>query len=137
MPQKGLPCGGLGAQADRKLYKAAMQEALLAQKNLTIVESGAEDIIVKEDQGVSAVVLASGEVLSTRCVVLTTGTFLRGIIHRGETQIPAGRVGEAPSVGLALTLEKLGLPFGSPENRNTGSARRADYQLEHFGRTKG
>lgn len=120
---KGPAVRGPRAQADRKLYREAMSALLCNYENLTIVEGTAEDLIVDEKQGVRGVVAQDGRRLSAHCVVLTTGTFLRGIIHRGETQTPAGRVGEAPSVGLALTLEKLGLPLS---RLKTGTPARLD-----------
>lgn len=120
---KGPAVRGPRAQADRKLYREAMYALLSNYENLTIVEGSAEDLEIKPDQGVTAVLTQDGRRLSTRTVVLTTGTFLRGLIHRGETQTPAGRVGEEPSVGLALTLEKLGLPLS---RLKTGTPARLD-----------
>lgn len=120
---KGPAVRGPRAQADRKLYREGMFALLSNYENLTIVEGAAHDLEIKENQGVTAVISQDGRRLSTRCVVLTTGTFLRGIIHRGETQTPAGRVGEEPSVGLALTLEKLGLPLA---RLKTGTPARLD-----------
>ena len=108
---KGPAVRGPRAQADRKLYRETMQETLDNYENLTIVEGSVEDLIINENNELSGIVLANGDRLSARAVVLTTGTFLRGIIHQGETRTPAGRVGEAPSIGLAVTLEKLGLPL--------------------------
>ncbi len=120
---KGPAVRGPRAQADRKLYREAMQALLSNYENLTILEGSAEDLIVDEKQGVKGVLTQDGRSLTCACVVLTTGTFLRGIIHRGETQTPAGRVGEAPSIGLALTLEKLGLPLA---RLKTGTPARLD-----------
>lgn len=120
---KGAAVQGPRAQADRKLYRLAMQDILSHTPHLTIVSQGAESLIIDENQCVSGVVLADGTSLSAGAVVLTTGTFLRGIIHQGETQVPAGRVGEAPSVGLALSLEKLKLPLG---RLKTGTPARLD-----------
>lgn len=108
---KGPAVRGPRAQADRKLYKAAMQDILHDYPNLTILEGGAEDLIINDNRCVG-VVTGAGDELSAKAVVLTTGTFLRGIIHRGKEQISAGRVGEKPSIGLAETLEKLQLPLG-------------------------
>lgn len=119
---KGPAVRGPRAQADRKLYREAMQALLSDYENLTLVEGAAEDLEIDPD-GVSAVLTQDGRRLQTRCVVLTTGTFLRGLIHRGETQIPAGRVGEAPSIGLAVTLERLGLPLA---RLKTGTPARLD-----------
>ncbi len=119
---KGHAVRGPRAQADRKLYRQAMQDILFSYPNLTIVEGSAEDL-AQDENGISGLTMQDGTSLTARAVVLTTGTFLRGIIHRGETQTPAGRVGEAPSVGMALTLEKLGLPLG---RLKTGTPARID-----------
>ena len=119
---KGPAVRGPRAQADRKLYREAMQRILNDYENLSIVEGSAEDIII-ENGIIQSVTLQDGTILKTKSVVITSGTFLRGIIHRGETQTPAGRVGEGPSVGLALTLEKLGLPLG---RLKTGTPARLD-----------
>ena len=109
--RKGPAVRGPRAQMDRKLYKRAMQAALETQDNLAIVEAEADEILFAGDH-VTGLRLGSGEVISAPTVVLTTGTFLRGIIHRGEVSIPAGRVGEAPVIGLARCLDTLNLPLG-------------------------
>jgi tRNA uridine 5-carboxymethylaminomethyl modification enzyme len=120
--RKGPAVRGPRAQADRKLYAAAMQAAIRETANLTVVEGEADDIRV-ENGRVCAVVLADGRVLETGAVVLTTGTFLRGLIHIGEQQIPAGRVGEAPAMSLSATLERFGLALG---RLKTGTPARLD-----------
>lgn len=120
---KGPAVRGPRAQADRKLYRQAMQALFLNYENLIVVEGSADDLILDADGGIAGVRTMAGDVLSCKCAVLTTGTFLRGLIHRGETQMPAGRVGEAPSIGLALTLEKLGLPLA---RLKTGTPARLD-----------
>jgi tRNA uridine 5-carboxymethylaminomethyl modification enzyme len=120
---KGAAVRGPRAQADRKLYRLAMQDLLNNYENLTIIEAAVEDLLIDPVVGVEGVITQSGEQIKSRCVVLTTGTFLRGLIHRGETQIPAGRVGEAPSIGLAETLEKLKLPLS---RLKTGTPARLD-----------
>ena len=120
---KGPAVRGPRAQADRKLYKQAMQAILAEQENLTIVAGGAEDLIIGDDGRVSGVVTGSGETIGTGAVVLTTGTFLRGLIHIGEETIPAGRVGEAPSIGLSDTLARVGFPLG---RLKTGTPPRLD-----------
>src|SRR5215469_3157774 len=102
--RKGPAVRGPRAQADRALYAAAMQRAVQATPNLTVIEAEADDLIVASDRA-SGLKLADGRAVGAGAVVLTTGTFLRGLIHIGEQQISAGRVGEAPAVGLALTLE--------------------------------
>ena len=108
---KGPAVRGPRAQADRKLYKRAMAEALAATANLTVLEGSAEDLVVEQGR-VSGVILGSGETISTGAAVLTTGTFLSGLIHIGETKIPAGRMGDAPSLGLSKTLAWLDFPLG-------------------------
>ncbi len=108
---KGPAVRGPRAQADRKLYKRAMAEALAATPGLTVMEGSAEDLVVNEGR-VAGVVLGSGEILGAGAVVLTTGTFLSGMIHIGETRFPAGRMGDAPSLGLSKTLARLDFPLG-------------------------
>jgi tRNA uridine 5-carboxymethylaminomethyl modification enzyme len=109
--RKGPAVRGPRAQADRKLYRQAMQAAILAQPNLEVIEGEVDDLIV-EDGRVAGVVLLDGRRISAKAVVLTTGTFLRGLIHRGEETVPAGRVGEMPVLGLSTRLEALGLQLG-------------------------
>src|SRR5687767_6526675 len=97
---KGPAVQGPRAQADRKLYRAAMRAAVKAQAGLDVVADAVKDVIV-EDGRVGGVVTAGGERLTAGAVVLTTGTFLKGLIHIGKTRIPAGRVGDAPAIGLS------------------------------------
>lgn len=120
---KGHAVRGPRTQADRKLYREAIQDILSQYQTLSLIEGEADDVIMDSDQTISGLKLADGRILYSPTVVITTGTFLRGIIHRGETQTPAGRIDEAPSVGLALTLEKLGLPLG---RLKTGTPARID-----------
>lgn len=120
---KGHAVRGPRTQADRKLYREAVQEILFNYPNLTLIEGEAHDLGMNDDNSVAGLVLSDGRHFSAPCVVITTGTFLRGVIHQGETQYPAGRVGEGPSVGLALTLEKLGVPLG---RLKTGTPARID-----------
>ena len=125
--RKGPAVRGPRAQADRALYRAAMQSVLVRIDNLTIKVASAEDLILK-DGIVVGVKTAHGEEIGAGAVVLTTGTFLNGLIHMGETQIPAGRmrVGdgvEAPSIGLSRTLYGLGLKMG---RLKTGTPPRLD-----------
>ena len=108
---KGPAVRGPRAQADRKLYRKAMAEALAATDRLTILEGSAEDLVVRDGR-VTGVVLGNGEALAAGAVVLTTGTFLSGMIHIGETRFPAGRMGDAPSLGLSKTLARLAFPLG-------------------------
>lgn len=109
---KGAAVRGPRAQADRKLYCKAMQEALLEQENLTIKESPAEDLLVDDQGRVSAIVTAEGETIKAGAVILTTGTFLQGLITRGEYTKPAGRIGDPPSVGLSAALKRIGFDLG-------------------------
>jgi tRNA uridine 5-carboxymethylaminomethyl modification enzyme len=120
--RKGPAVRGPRAQADRKLYAAAMQAAIRETASLTVIEGEAHDLIVSEGR-IHGVTLVDGRTLAAGAVVLTTGTFLRGLIHIGEQQIPAGRVGEAPAVGLSLTLERLGFALG---RLKTGTPPRLD-----------
>jgi tRNA uridine 5-carboxymethylaminomethyl modification enzyme len=120
--RKGPAVRGPRAQADRKLYAAAMQEGLRQTPNLTIVEGEVDDLILVEGK-VAGARLGDGRAFATAAVVLTTGTFLRGLIHVGERQTPAGRVGEAPSLGLSATLEGAGFTLG---RLKTGTPPRLD-----------
>jgi len=109
--RKGPAVRGPRAQADRKLYRNAMQAAIEAQPNLIVIEGGVNDLIVK-DGAVAGVLTEDGRRFATRRVVLTTGTFLRGMIHIGTKRVPAGRVGEAPALGLSDRLYALGFQLG-------------------------
>jgi tRNA uridine 5-carboxymethylaminomethyl modification enzyme len=120
---KGPAVRGPRAQADRKLYRDNMQAILLNYPNLTLHGDGAEEILTDANGNVSGVVTTAGTVFSCGALVITTGTFLRGIVHRGKEQHAAGRIGEKPSVGLALSLEKLKLPMG---RLKTGTPARLD-----------
>ena len=120
---KGPAVRGPRAQADRKLYRTAMQALLAAQPNLEIRAGAAEDVALDPSGRIAAVVTATGERLDCGAVVLTTGTFLRGLIHIGEEKIPAGRVGEAPALGLSQTLARLGFALG---RLKTGTPPRLD-----------
>lgn len=121
---KGPAVRGPRAQSDRRLYREAMQAELMAQENLTIHEAGAEDLILSTSgDTVVGVITDRGEHVKAGRVVLTTGTFLRGLIHLGEQNWPAGRIGEGPSVGLALTLERAGFALG---RLKTGTPPRLD-----------
>lgn len=119
---KGPAVRGPRSQADRKLYRTGMQALLCEYPNLTLLEGGAEDLLIQNGM-VTGVCTQNGQSLTAKAVVITTGTFLRGLIHRGEEKIPAGRVGEAPATGLALTLEKYGFPLG---RLKTGTPARID-----------
>jgi tRNA uridine 5-carboxymethylaminomethyl modification enzyme len=119
--RKGPAVRGPRAQADRKLYAAAMQAAIRDTANLTVIEGEVDDLLI-EDR-VRGVQLVDGRSFDAGAVVLTTGTFLRGLIHIGERQIPAGRVGEAPALGLSQTLERAGFALG---RLKTGTPPRLD-----------
>lgn len=131
--RKGPAVRGPRAQADRKLYRNAMQAAIEAQKGLTVIEGGVNDLIV-EGGVVAGVITEDGRRFKTARVVLTTGTFLRGMIHLGTTRIPAGRVGEAPALGLSDRLYALGFQLG---RLKTGTpARLAGDSIEWSGLTE-
>lgn len=119
---KGPAVRGPRTQADRKLYRQAVQDLLAEQTGLTLIEDGVEDLIV-ENGRVAGVVGASGRSWRAGAVVVTTGTFLKGLIHIGDKRIPAGRVGEAPAVGLSDRLYGLGLRMG---RLKTGTPARLD-----------
>ncbi|MFG1360762.1 tRNA uridine-5-carboxymethylaminomethyl(34) synthesis enzyme MnmG [Xanthobacter pseudotagetidis] len=120
--RKGPAVRGPRAQADRALYARAMQAALEAQPGLFIVEGEAADMEVKDGR-LAAVILADGRRLACGAAVLTTGTFLNGLIHMGEVSFPAGRMGEKPSLGLSPALARLGLCLG---RLKTGTPPRLD-----------
>ncbi len=131
---KGAAVQGPRAQADRRLYKQAIQELLAVQPGLSIEADAAEDLVLEESQDgqqrIAGVKTASGRVIRAGAVVLTTGTFLRGLIHIGETRIPAGRIGDASSVGLAYTLKRLGFRLG---RLKTGTPPRLDRRTIGWG----
>ena len=127
---KGPAVRGPRAQADRKLYRRAVQDLLAAQDGLEIRAGAVEDLRFDAAGAVSGVVLATGEVLAAGRVVLTSGTFLGGLIHLGERKIPAGRVGEAPSLGLSKTLARAGFALG---RLKTGTPPRLDGRTIDWG----
>lgn len=120
---KGPAVWGPRAQADRKLYKQAMQQLLALQANLTVIEQSVEDIKVSDSHEVTAVILANGREITANSIVITTGTFLAGMIHLGTEKHPAGRWGENASYGLAHTLKRLNLALGRLQ---TGTPPRLD-----------
>jgi tRNA uridine 5-carboxymethylaminomethyl modification enzyme len=127
---KGPAVQGPRAQADRKLYREAMQAAIGGTPNLQVIEAAVEDLSVERimvngalTDMVNGVLTADGDLLRAGAVVLTTGTFLRGLIHIGETKIPAGRINEAPALGLSDRLYGLGLRMG---RLKTGTPPRLD-----------
>ncbi|HSO42780.1 MAG TPA: FAD-dependent oxidoreductase, partial [Rhodospirillales bacterium] len=109
---KGPAVRGPRAQADRKLYRQAMQELLQAQEKLTLRAATVEDLAFDQSDRVSGIVTGDGELVRAGAVVITTGTFLRGVIHIGQRQIHAGRIGEKPALGLSETFRRLGLHLG-------------------------
>jgi tRNA uridine 5-carboxymethylaminomethyl modification enzyme len=119
--RKGPAVRGPRAQADRKLYAAAMRAAIESMANLRVVAGEVDDLLVAGH--VTGVRLTDGREFGAGAVVLTTGTFLRGLIHIGERQIPAGRSGEAPALGLSRTLERAGFALG---RLKTGTPPRLD-----------
>ena len=119
---KGPAVRGPRAQIDRTRYRTAMQAALLNHTNLDVRADAVEDLII-EDGVVAGVIGASGIEYAARRVVLTTGTFLKGVICRGEARIAAGRIDEAPAIGLADRLYGLGLRMG---RLKTGTPARLD-----------
>lgn len=127
---KGPAVWGPRSQIDRKLYREAMQAELADYPNLTLIEDGAEDLIV-EDGVLRGVTGLTGERYLSGNVVITTGTFLKGVIHIGAKRIPAGRVGEAPAIGLSDRLYDLGLPMG---RLKTGTPARLDGRTIHWDR---
>ncbi len=108
---KGPAVHGPRTQADRKLYKQAIQNLLKTQENLKIISGTVEDLIISQNK-VTGVILDNGEKIYGITVILTTGTFLGGMIHIGNKSIPAGRIGEKASYGLSKTLAKYQFPLG-------------------------
>lgn len=120
--RKGPAVRGPRAQADRKLYAAAMQAAILETEGLSVIEGEADELITADGR-VTGLRLADGRELRAGAVVVTTGTFLRGLIHLGEKNWPAGRVGEAPAMGLSGSFERAGFTLG---RLKTGTPPRLD-----------
>lgn len=120
--RKGPAVQGPRAQADRGIYRREMMAELSSQRNLTIIEGEVIDLL-REDGRVVGVVLDNGAEIRSAAVVLTTGTFLRGMIHIGDVSRPGGRMGDRPSVQLAETIGSFGLPLG---RLKTGTPPRLD-----------
>jgi tRNA uridine 5-carboxymethylaminomethyl modification enzyme len=120
--RKGPAVQGPRAQADRRLYRLAMQETLAGIAGLAVVEGEAAGLVIARGR-VGGVETADGRVIAAGAVVLTTGTFLDGIIHIGDVRMPAGRAGEAPAIGLSRALAALGLRLG---RLKTGTPPRLD-----------
>lgn len=124
--RKGPAVQGPRCQSDRKLYREAMQEILFDYPNLTIEAGAVEDLMIdrtSDKPKVTGIITADGKEIPAASVILTTGTFLRGLIHIGEKKIPAGRVDEAPAMGLSDTLMSLGFELG---RLKTGTPARLD-----------
>tara|TARA_Y100000739_G_C20609944_1_gene467943 strand:- start:679 stop:2547 length:1869 start_codon:yes stop_codon:yes gene_type:complete len=119
---KGPAVQGPRAQADRNVYRSSIQGLLKTSEHLTILESEVSDLIIKK-QCVSGVVLVDGSSIKSKAVILTTGTFLRGVMHVGDTKTEGGRVGDVPSVKLAERIESFGLAVG---RLKTGTPPRLD-----------
>ena len=130
--RKGPAVRGPRAQADRRRYRSAMQGRIAATAGLRVVEGEASDLLFANGS-VAGVRLADGREIAAAAVVLTTGTFLRGLIHVGEKTIPAGRHGEAPSTGLSAALERVGLALG---RLKTGTPPRLDGRTIDFASLK-
>ncbi len=120
--RKGPAVRGPRTQSDRRLYREAMQKAISEQSDLDVLEAAVVDLIVERDE-VRGLICEDGSRIGARRVVLTTGTFLNGEIHLGRERVPAGRVGEAPALGLSERLYGLGLKLG---RLKTGTPPRLD-----------
>ena len=126
---KGPAVQGPRSQADRKLYREAMQAAISATPNLEVIEAAVEDLILEQGNA-AGIVTADGREIRAGGVVLTTGTFLNGLIHIGERKIPAGRINEAPALGLSTRLYGLGVRMG---RLKTGTPPRLDGKTINWG----
>ena len=126
--RKGPAVQGPRAQADRKLYLKAVQTAIASCAGLSVIEGEAADFIM-ENGYVTGICLADGSEISAHCVILTTGTFLRGVIRMGDVALPGGRMGERPSVRLAERIGSFGLPLG---RLKTGTPPRIDGGTIHW-----
>lgn len=120
--RKGPAVQGPRTQADRKLYREAMQREFIGKENLQVIEGEVSDFIIKNDV-ISGIVLGDGATVTAHAVILTTGTFLRGVIHIGDEQRPGGRIGDKPSIKLAERIDALALPLG---RLKTGTPPRLD-----------
>jgi len=118
---KGPAVRGPRAQADRKLYRQAMQEAIASQSGLTVIEGAAEGLLTGP-AGICGIRCEDGREFTSAAVVLTTGTFLNGLIHIGERRIPAGRHGEPPSHGFSAQLAAAGVKLGRVLSISAGSS---------------
>src|SRR5579862_2856638 len=134
---KGPAVQTLRAHADKDLYPRAMRSVLESTADLTVIEAGVEDLVFQGDAkcGIQVIgaCLHDGREIAARSVVVTTGTFLNGLMHCGATQTPGGRHGEAQSVGLSASLERLGLRIG---RFKTGTTPRVDRNSVDFAATE-
>ena len=124
--RKGPAVQGPRAQADRKLYRNEMQKIILNYKNLSVIEDGAEDLLIEgkqKERRVVGVKTTKGQTILAKSIVLTTGTFLRGLIHIGDKTFPAGRMGDKPTLGISGTLLEEGFELG---RLKTGTPPRLD-----------
>src|SRR4030043_1738723 len=129
---KGPAVWSLRAQADRVLYRLFMRQVLESQRNLDIKQASIEKIIIEDDR-VKGVLTSLGIFYSAKAIIVTTGTFLKGLMHIGFENFPAGRAGEFPSVGLSDSLRELGLKIGRPK---TGTPPRLDAKTIDFSKTE-
>lgn len=120
--KKGPAVQGPRAQTDRAIYRDTMQAVLASQPNLSIIEGEATDLVM-EGARVAGILMRDGQALTAQGVILTTGTFLRGVIHIGDVSRPGGRMGDDPSVRMAERLDSFGLPLG---RLKTGTPPRLD-----------
>lgn len=120
--RKGPAVQGPRAQADRAIYRAAMQAEIKNTPNLRVIEAEVSDLVIEQNR-IAGVILGDGSQIATGRVVLTTGTFLRGVIHIGDHAQPGGRMGDQPAIPLAQRIEALGLPLG---RLKTGTPPRLD-----------
>ena len=133
---RGPAVRGPRAQADREKYRRAMLAALRSQENLRILAAEVDDLVLSWGRRVSGVRLGDGRVIGCGRVILTTGTFLGGLIHIGEEQIPAGRMGDAPAIGLSRTLSAAGfamgrLKTGTPPRLDGGTIDWVGLEIQH------
>ena len=120
---RGAAVRGPRCQADRKIYREAMQKAIAGQKDLVVLSGTVSSFVEENKEGIKGVRLESGETILAKAIILTTGTFLNGVIHMGSKTIAAGRVGEPPSVSLAKDLRRFNLSMG---RLKTGTPPRLD-----------
>ena len=126
---KGPAVRGPRAQSDRKLYKKYMQQEIQNTPNLSCLFDPVEDLVFEDKDSIAGIICASGKKIATKKVIITTGTFLNGLIHLGEKTIPAGRHGDEPSIGLAKSLYNTGFNIG---RLKTGTPARLDKNSINF-----